>query len=965
VRTRLDSWKQIAAYLERHIATVRRWEKCEGLPIHRHMHTKLGSVYAYASELDAWFDGRRSDCTGPSRGPASRAGRALSARLPPPPPIAAMPAWPVDIVGRDVELRRLAEVWREACRRRRQLVFIVGDAGAGKSRLAFEFARSVAAEATLLLGQSDGDAVTPFAPFVAILQWLVRATPPRRLRKYLAGIGGSIELARLVPEIAKLISAGPEASVAAADGQRFRMFEAFAGLLRETSGGAPLLLLVEDAHRADRDSLQLLRHLSWSLADAAICIVVTWREAEAGAASRDILDDLRRDLSAVRIALGGLAEDAVHRFVASWLRRDSPPSLPRFLGRLTDGNPMFIGEMLRHLEEAGRLGLAIETPSTVAELGLPESIRELIGRRLSRLSEASHHLLALASVLGREFDLSVVEILTELPEALLLDAIDEAVAARIIVEDGRTPGRFSFTHTLIREALYSGLTPSRRVRLHHQVGEALERQCHARRGVIIDLAYHFGQAAVYRGAEKAIGYAVQAGDHAAGSLAFEEAARYYELALHTLDSPRFGSEVDETRFDLHIRRARCLSQVGQWASAKSGLETALGLLSPEDVVRRCEVALRLAETSFWLTDVAAVRRFGDEARAQADGIGRDDLAADALAWIASAAVADGDVQRGMEIDRQALARARDVRSFALARIPLTLYWAGQTGEAIERAAKMVERARESEDPALRLYALSHWGLSLSGAGRYDEALRAFDEAHTLGRRCGALPLLARATSMSAAPLLGLGDLAGATTRALEARDLARRVGFEPPVVSAGIDLLLIFARSQNPGRADSLLEEMAGAVAHAAGWHKWKWQLRLWQARAELAMARGNPADAIVAAQNVVEQSRLRSRPKYEALGLAVRARARHRLGLRQAVTDARAAVSVARRLADPAVLLECLRLVLDVDGSDDSLTEARRTVTRILEQLSEENLRRAFLMAVDSRISPVGSSQKPAAAAS
>jgi hypothetical protein len=191
------------------------------------------------------------------------------------------------------------------------------------------------------------------------------------------------------------------------------------------------------------------------------------------------------------------------------------------------------------------------------------------------------------------------------------------------------------------------------------------------------------------------------------------------------------------------------------------------------------------------------------------------------------------------------------------------------------------------------------------------------------------------------------------------------VGFEPPVVSAGIDLLLIFARSQDAGRADSLLEEMATAVAHAAGWHKWKWQLRLWQARAELAMARGKPADAIVAAQSVVEQSRLRSRPKYEALGLAVRARARHRLGLRQAVTDARAAVGVARRLADPAVLVECLRLLLDVDGSDGALAEARRTVIRILEQLSEEGLRRAFLMAVDSRISPVGRSQDPAAAAS
>jgi predicted ATPase len=327
-----------------------------------------------------------------------------------------------------------------------------------------------------LIGRSDREALTSFAPFVAILQWLVRAIPPRTLRKYLADIDGGIELARLVPGIARRASAEPWTGPSSAEGHRYRMFEAFAELLRATSSGAPVLLLLEDMQWADGGSLQLLRHLSRSVADAAVCIIVTCRESEAQTASWDVLDDLRRELSATRIVLGGLSEDDVHRFVGLWLRQDPAVSLTRFLAHITDGNPLFVGEMLRHLQETGLLAQHLVKPNAASAPALPDSIRELIRRRLSRLSEASQRLLSLASVVGREFSLSIIEALAELPEAVMLDAIDEAAAARIIVEDRSTPGRFAFTNTLIRETLYGGLMPSRRVRWHHRVGEAIERQ---------------------------------------------------------------------------------------------------------------------------------------------------------------------------------------------------------------------------------------------------------------------------------------------------------------------------------------------------------------------------------------------------------------------------------------------------------------------------------------------------------
>lgn len=381
------------------------------------------------------------------------------------------------------------------------------------------------------------------------------------------------------------------------------------------------------------------------------------------------------------------------------------------------------------------------------------------------------------------------------------------------------------------------------------------------------------------------------------------------------------------------------------------LSTAASMLDPAEHEQRAELPVRPAETAFWLMDVPALRRFAGEAQGLADRAGRDDLWADAQAWMASAMVSDGDVVAAIQMDHEALARAGGIRSFGLARTPLTLYWAGLADEAIQHGLQAVETARASEDPSFLLYALQHLGLSLSGAGRFDEALRVFDEARAFGRRCGALPLLARATSMSVAPLLSLGDLRGAMARAFDARELAHRVAFEPALVSAGIDLLMICARQHDPGRAQTLLlEETAQAVQKASGWHAWKWNMRLSQAQAELALARSAWEEAVQAATYVIDESRSRHRPKYEALGLVTRARAARRLHARSAIKDARAAVEAARRLGDPAVLLDCLIVLLELEGTDALLDETRRTAQKIVGAVSDETLRSAFLTSVGNK---------------
>ena len=949
---RLDSWKEVAGYLNRHVTTIRRWEKHEGLPVHRHRHTKLGSIYAYARELDTWFESRREEVDGP--GAATTVASGLSQHLPPPPVLAGGAHEAIPLTGREEEIRHLRSSWERTSRGQQQIAVVTGEPGVGKTRLVLEFARSIARQATVLVGRCDREAFVAYAPWVAILQWMIRTTPAQVLRQHLAGVEAASELAQIVPEITTRIHIGAAPGSATPEGRRYHLFEAATQLLTAASHSGPILLVVDDLHWADRGSLLFLRHMIRSTRQAAICIVITHRNdvPEWSAEFRDLVESLRREHTPTRIALHRLSDDDVRNIIEEWIGRESPPSLTRLVARHTEGNPLFVVEMLKHLDEVGALAACDDwdRPITLADVGLPEGIRQLIGRRLERLGLTTRRLLTIAAVMGREFRLSIIEGLVDVSEDTVLDAMDEALTASIVTEEPGIPGNFSFTHTLIREALYTSITAARRVRLHHRIASALEQQSSPLESRVAELAYHFGQASVYKSADKAVDYASRAGDHAVATLAFESGAHWYEMALRAMDFVAPHTDATATRFELHVKRGRSFFAVGQWASAKNAFEAATSLLDPGDREKRCELLVRLAETAFWLMDVPALRKFASEAQVLAERAGRDDLWADAQAWLASAMVSDGNIPAAIHMDHEALARAGGIRSFGLARAPLTLYWAGLADEAIHHGLQAVETARTAEDPSFLLYALQHLGLSLSGAGRFDEALLVFDEARAFGRRCGALPLLARATSMSVAPLLSLGDLKGAMAGAFEARELAHRVAFEPPLVSAGIDLLMIFARQQDPGRAEGLLDETAQAVQKASGWHAWKWDMRLSQARAELAVARDAWGEAVEAATHVIDQSRSRHRPKYEALALITRARAARRLGARSAPEDARAAVDVGRRLADPAVLLDCLIVLLELEGTDDLLEETRRTVQKIARAVSDERLRSTFLTSVGNK---------------
>jgi tetratricopeptide (TPR) repeat protein/predicted Ser/Thr protein kinase len=864
------------------------------------------------------------------------------AALPPPPFVSALPD-ATAFVGRDSEIAQMTRGWDQARAGRRHLLLLAGEPGIGKTRLATEFARQCAAQqATVLAGRSDEEALVPYQPFAEALSWYARMCPEPELRATLNAIGGGAELAPIVVELMRRIPDLQTSLKSAGEGERYRLFDVIDALFSAASSVHPIVLVLDDLHWADHPTLLLLKHLMRSTRATALCIVGTYRDSELRRTHplAEILADFRRDESVTRLSVRGLTATDVEGLAPSIAGQSLPPRLAQTVVAGAGGNPFFIGEILRHLRETD----ALRGAHDANDLGLPEGVKEVIGRRLSRLSDECNRALALAAVIGREFDVELLIALGDLAEERLLDAIEEAVRAQLIAEAAGGRGRLTFRHALIRETLYGELLSVRRIRLHRRVAEAIEERARGRvNPPLADLAYHFSQSASAGTADKAVDYATRAGDRASELLAYEEAARMYDLALQSIEFAH-GPNLMARRVDLHTRRARAFGSLGQWAAEKDDALRALELLEPDDLERRAELVLMVADASFYLLDRSAVDRYAGEALDLAREVSRDDLAADAMGWLGRSLQASGDLPAAIDIDNQALALGKPRRGIALVHGPLTLYLAGHSREAEEQGRRAAEAARTGRDTELRMYALSHYGLSLGAIGRYRDAARIFEEAREFGRKYGVLPPLARATAMSGGFHLSVFDLDGAETIHTEARELALSLNFVPTIVSSGIDLLFVHVRRHDVGRAQLLLPGVESTAAATPGWHGWLWAARLQQVRGELALASGDASTALDRAQKTIDYCREKGRVKYQALGHITAARALRSLGrTHEAIAHARDALLIARTTLDPALVLWALNVLLALDGHDDLAREARTVGDAIRLELPDDAMRRRF----------------------
>ncbi len=499
------------------------------------------------------------------------------------------------LVGRQAEMGQLNRLWKNAQLGQAQLALISGEPGVGKTRLANELIVYARLAGALVLrgGCYEYEATTPYLPFIEALRDWVRLLSTEELARQVEGL--ACELAKLAPEIAtRLGPLTPNAALAPAE-ERLRLFDHVARLLERLAQERGLVLFIDDIHWADLSSLGLLNYLMRHLRSSRLMILACYREVELDRSHpfAATLAEWIHTRLAVRLSLGRLSEEAVGQLLSALFGVQSlSDEFTQAVYRETEGNPFFVEEVIKSLIEQGQIYREDGRwqRGEIADLAIPQSIKEAVGRRLDRQSPACVDLLHTAAALGKRFDFQELVAVSGQGENELLDWLDEASCAQLVRPE--SSGRanrdsYVFTHDKIREVLYEELNPIRRRRLHLRIGEGLERlyeltpdaegeaaeaarSCNRCVTGIQTLAYHFIEGGEL---EKGLGYSIQAAQKARQVFALDDACIYYEHAIEcaeALGQAKRQSELYAALGDLHIQR-------GSYQEAVATLNKALAL----------------------------------------------------------------------------------------------------------------------------------------------------------------------------------------------------------------------------------------------------------------------------------------------------------------------------------------------------------------------------------------------------
>jgi DNA-binding CsgD family transcriptional regulator len=658
----------------------------------------------------------------------------------PSPPSGVNPIYGRTFVGREAELQQLCTAFDAASDDQGALALVVGEPGIGKTALCEQLAAYVVAQSgRTLIGHcyEAGSLALPYLPFLEALRPYVRECDPIQLSQDLGG--GAAEVARLFPEIRDRLPVelrppgDPEED-------RWRLFQAMSDLLRSVATHQPLLLVLEDLHWADRGTLDLLLHLARTVPDTRVLVLGTYREVEVDL-DRPLsttLAELRRVRELPRLLLRGLSEAEVRCMVDGVTGQEVRGSLILAVHRQTEGNPLFVQEVVRYLVEEGLLSQQNEwrTGERLPDMPIPDGVRDVIGKRLSRLSRECVGLLTLGAVVGRDFRLDILQQVAGQSDEPFITGLEEATRVGVLEEQAHVGGvHYHFAHALFRQSLYEGLSAPRRLRVHQQVAHTLEAEYAERREEhAAELAEHFAQSTDPGDLEKAVSYGELAARQATAVYAYGDAVRLLQVALEVqrvLDPNERVRRCDLLLALGHARMHLGEPRVAADAIAPEAFELAEGLGDNARAAHACQIALEALHRDSTLSPATLeFRRWAERAdryaaegtidRAYADiALGRVRIAQDRRAE--GVALLQGALDQARKLnDRDLLFTAvwQSLRNLISPR-----HWR----EAMELAEEFTQRSRDGLRNRTKGQVLEFCGAALLYSGDRDGAERAFHE----------------------------------------------------------------------------------------------------------------------------------------------------------------------------------------------------------------------------------------------
>ena len=673
-------------------------------------------------------------------------------------------------VGREAELATLRRHLHAALDGRGSLVLIGGEPGVGKTTLVRQLiAEAERSGALAVFGRCyEAEGTIPYAPFVEMLEQALALMPPDVVREDMGD--DAPEVARMVPELRRQFPDIGEPLELPPEQQRRYFLNGVSSFIARGSERFPLVLVIDDIHWADQPTLLLTEHMASLVGGLRVLAVGTYRDVELDV-SRPLaatVDRLLRERLVDRIPVRRFDRDGVATMVEALADSAPPDPVVDAIFAETEGNPFFVEEVYRHLMEEGRLfeDGRFRTDIEVDELDVPESVRLVVGRRLERLGPETQKILAAGAVVGRGFSFELLERIVEGDPSAVLDAVEEAELAQIIVAEERDRGvHFTFGHELIRQTLLSSLSVVRRQRLHLAVADAIEamdaRARHERPSEIAGHLLHAGSAADRSRTLELLGLAA---DRAFEAAAFEEALRTVDHAIDIIDpDDRLGLVRLRERRGLAFRALGDFDQsIAIWEGvaedlAGEGLVEDAGALWYESAYQL--VWLNRFEEAFALC-FRALELVGEQptsARARLLGLGGGLLG---LAGHHELATEQLDLA-------EAIAReVGDERAVGLVLWSRTMsQWTNlRLEDAVDSGRKAIEALRRANDQWSLVDALSWTSYPLVAFGSADEfiegrelAVEALDLARRLGHR-GGEALAVRGIVLSGS--LWIGDLSG-------------------------------------------------------------------------------------------------------------------------------------------------------------------------------------------------------------